>query len=87
LVLALLIRSCAEPPVYHLVTIQRDPNHVHPMVTCRSTGVLHPDNQLVLSVDAPPDASSAPSSVHAALVDSYWRHAMEEYAALLSNHT
>jgi hypothetical protein len=32
----------------------------------------------------PPGASSAPSSVRVALADPHWRHAMEEYAALLA---
>jgi hypothetical protein len=33
------------------------------------------------------DASLVPSSVRTSLVDPHWRRAMEEYAALLANHT
>lgn len=35
----------------------------------------------------PPVVSPVPSSVHSALADPHWRRAMEEYAALLANHT
>jgi hypothetical protein len=76
--------------VYHSVAIHRDPGHVHPMVTRRSAGVLRPVDRQILAADtttAPPDASPVPSSVRIVLVDSHWCQAMEEYAALLANHT
>jgi hypothetical protein len=79
-----------EPPVYHPVAIHCDPGHVHPMVTRRAAGVLRPVDRLILAVDTttiPPDASSVPSSIRTALADPHWRRAMEEYAALLANHT
>jgi hypothetical protein len=70
--------------MYHLVAILCDPDHIHPMVTRRSAGVLHPVNRLVLMAEAPLYASPVPSSV---CVDPHLRRAMEEYAALLANHT
>jgi hypothetical protein len=79
-----------EPPVYHPVAIHRDPGHVHPMVTRRAAGVLRPVDRLILAADTattPPDASPVPSSVRTALADPHWRRAIEEYAALLVNHT
>jgi hypothetical protein len=79
----------SEPPVYHPVAIHRDPGHVHPMVTRRTVSVLRPIDRLILAADTtdtPPDASSPPS-VHTALADPHWRRAMEEYTALLANHT
>ena len=76
-------RSRTEPPVYHPVAIHRDPDYVHPMVTHRATGVLRPVNWLILTADAPLNASSVPSSVR---VDPHWHRAMEEYVALLANH-
>jgi hypothetical protein len=58
------------------------------MVTRHATGVLRPIDRLILMVDAPPGASSIPSSISAALTDPHWCSAMEEeYAALLANHT
>jgi hypothetical protein len=80
----------SEPSVYHPVAIHRDPGHVHPMVTRRAAGVLRPVDRLILAADTsntPPDASPVPSSVRTALADPHWRRAMEEYAALLANHT
>jgi hypothetical protein len=47
---------CTEPLVYHTVTIHPDPRHIHLMVTRRAAGVL-PVDRLVLTDDAPPDAS------------------------------
>jgi hypothetical protein len=79
-----------RPLVYHTVAIHRDPGHVHPMVTRRAAGVLCPVDRLILAVDTattPPNASPAPSSVRAALADPHWHRVMEEYAALLANHT
>jgi hypothetical protein len=79
-----------EPPLYHPVAIHRDPGHVHPMVTRRAAGVLRPIDRLILAADTtttPSDASPVPSSVRTALADPHWRRAMEEYAALLANHT
>jgi hypothetical protein len=35
--------------MHHPVTIHRDPGHVHPMVTRRSTGILCPVDWLVLT--------------------------------------
>jgi hypothetical protein len=81
----------SESSVYHPVAIHRDPGHVHPMVTRRAAGVLRPVDRLILAAatsSTPPDASPVPSSVRTALADPYWRRAMvEEYAALLANHT
>jgi hypothetical protein len=60
------------------------------MVTRRAAGVLRPVDLLILAADTfstPPDASPVPSSVRTALADPHWRRAMEEYAALLANHT
>jgi hypothetical protein len=82
--------TCSEMPVYHPVTIHRDPRHVHPMVTRRTVGVLRPVNRLILAADtiaAPPDASPVPSSARTTLADPHWRRAMEEYTALPANHT
>jgi hypothetical protein len=76
--------------VYHLVAIHRDLGHVHLMVTRRTAGVLRPVDRLILAADTittPPDATSAPSFVHTTLADPHWRRSMEEYAALLANHT
>jgi hypothetical protein len=80
----------SESSVYHPVAIHRDPGHVHPMVTRRAAGVLRPVDRLILAAatsNTPPDASPVPSSVRTALADPHWRRAMEEYAALLANHT
>jgi hypothetical protein len=81
---------CSESSVYHPVAIHRDPGHVHPMVTRRAAGFLRPVDRLILAAatsGTPPDASPVPSSVRTALADPHWRRAMEEYAALLANHT
>jgi hypothetical protein len=78
-----------EPSVYHPVAIHHDPEHTHPMVT-RVVGVLRPVDRLILVADTtatPLDASPVPSSVRTTLADPHWRRAMEEYAALLANHT
>jgi hypothetical protein len=58
-----------EQPVYHPVAIHRDPDNVHTMVTRCSAGGLRPVDRLVLTANAAPAASRAPSSVHAALTD------------------
>jgi hypothetical protein len=82
--------SHSEPPVYHSVAIHRDPGHAHPMVTRRAASVLRLVDRLILAADkttTPLDASPVPSSVRAALADPHWHRAMEEYAALLANHT
>lgn len=47
-----MARSHNESSVYHHVVIHRDPRHVHPMVTRRSAGVLHPIDRLVLTAPA-----------------------------------
>jgi hypothetical protein len=60
------------------------------MVTRRAAGVLRPADRMILAADTsatPPDASLVPSSVRTALADPHWCRAMEEYAALLANHT
>jgi hypothetical protein len=60
------------------------------MVTRHATGVLRNVDRLILVADTattPPDASLVPSSVRTTLADPHWRRAMEEYAALLANHT
>jgi hypothetical protein len=80
----------SESSVYHPVAIHRDPGHVHPMVTRRAAGVLRPIDRLILAAatsSTPPDASPVPSSVRTALADPHWHRAMQEYAALLANHT
>jgi hypothetical protein len=80
----------SEPHVYHQVAIHRDPGHVHQMVTRRAASSLHPTDRLILAGDTtttPLDASPVPSSVHTALADPHWHRAMEEYTALLANHT
>jgi hypothetical protein len=60
-------------------------------VTCRIIGVLWPVDRLILAADMTttmPDASPVPSSVCTALTDPHWRQVMvEEYVALLANHT
>jgi hypothetical protein len=73
--------------MYHPVAIHRDPGHIHPMVTRRATDVLRLVDLLILTANAPLDASPVPSSVHAALADPHWRRAMEGYVALLANQT
>jgi hypothetical protein len=76
--------------VYHLVAIHRDPVHVHPMVTRCAAAVFRLVDRLILAADTtstPLDASPIPSSVRAAIADPHWRRSMEEYAALLANHT
>jgi hypothetical protein len=81
----------SEPPVYHPIAINRDPGHIHPMVTRRAVVVLHPNDRLILAADmttTPPDASPVPSFVRTALADPHCRHTMEvEYEALLAKHT
>jgi hypothetical protein len=62
-----------EPPVYHPVAIHHDPRHVHPMVTRRAAGVLRLVVLLILTANAPLDASPVPSSIRAALADTHWR--------------
>jgi hypothetical protein len=60
------------------------------MVTRHAAGVLRPVDRLILATDTtatPPDASPVPSSVRIALTDPHLRRAMEEYVALLANHT
>jgi hypothetical protein len=60
------------------------------MVTRRAADVLRPVDRLILVVDTavtPPGTSLVLSSVRAALADPHWCHVMEEYAALLANHT
>lgn len=49
-------------------------------------------DHLTLSATIPESSTSAvvspvPSSVRGALADLHWRRAMEEYEALLANHT
>jgi hypothetical protein len=60
------------------------------MVNRHVVGVLRPVDRLILAADTtatPSNASPVPSFVCAALVDPHWRSDMEEYAALLANHT
>ena len=75
--------------MYHPVAIHRDPGHIHPMLTRRAAGVLWPVDRLIVAVDTTTttDASPVPSFVRTALADPHWRRAMEEYVALLANHT
>jgi hypothetical protein len=71
-------------------TLDRDPGHVQPMVTRRAADVLRPVDRLILAANTaatPPDASPIPSSVCVVLADPHWHRGMEEYAALLANHT
>jgi hypothetical protein len=82
-----LVRSRAEPAVYHPVPNARDSRSMHTMVTCRAAWITKPEDRLQLSV-----ADSSPlfpvlSSVRSVLVKLHLRHAMEEYKALLSNNT
>jgi hypothetical protein len=77
-----------RPSVYHPVAIVRDPRSTHPMVTRRAAGVTKPVDRLQLSAAATPQTlSPVPTFVRSMLVDPHWRHAMEEYEALLSNST
>jgi hypothetical protein len=58
-----VLASCSELPVYHPVSIHRDPGHVHPMVTRRAVGVLQPVDPLILAsnmIATPSDASPSP---------------------------
>jgi hypothetical protein len=64
-----------------------NPHHVHPMVTWRSVGILWPVDQLVLTTAAFALAPSHVPFVCTALADPHWCRVMEEYAALLANHT
>jgi type IV secretory pathway ATPase VirB11/archaellum biosynthesis ATPase len=63
--------------VYHPVAIHCHPGHVHPMVTRHATGVLRAVDRLILTANAPPDSSSVPSSVRAALADPHYCRAMD----------
>ncbi|WVZ60102.1 hypothetical protein U9M48_010165 [Paspalum notatum var. saurae] len=72
--------------VYHPPVLERDPRHLHPMVTRRAAGVLRP--AALSTAAAEPGISPVPSSVRDALADPHWRRAMEEeYTALLANQT
>jgi hypothetical protein len=82
-----LARSRDGSPVHHPVAIHRDLDHVHPMVMRCSVGVLRPIDQLVLTTDAALTPSPVHSSIHASLANPHWRRTMEEYVALLANHT
>jgi hypothetical protein len=89
---AALTSSLAEPLMSDHPVLYRDPCHVHPMVTHRATGMLHPVDRLALLTIIPDlfafaVVSPVPSSVHGALVNLHWLRAMEEYEALLANHT
>jgi hypothetical protein len=58
------------------------------MVTHHATGVTKPLDRLQLStVTTPSTLSSVLTSVCSALANPHWRHAMDEYKALLSNST
>lgn len=59
----------SSPPVYHPTAIHCDLGHIHPMATRRATTVLRPVDRLILTVDAPPDASPVPSSIRTALAN------------------
>jgi hypothetical protein len=75
-------------PVYHPVTLQPGPRHVHLMVTRQPIGVLRPVDHLVLLTSTSLTLSPEPSSTRGALAVSNWHHAMvEECVALLENHT
>jgi hypothetical protein len=77
-----------RPSVYHPAAVVRDPRSTHPMVTRRAAGVTKPVDRLQLSAAATPQTlSPVPTFVRSTLVDPHWRHAMEEYEALLSNST
>ncbi|WVZ98359.1 LOW QUALITY PROTEIN: hypothetical protein U9M48_043815 [Paspalum notatum var. saurae] len=80
------IAARVESTVYHPPVLERDPRHLHPMVTRRAAGVLRPAALSTAAAESgiPP----VPSSVRDALADPHWRRAMEEeYAALLANQT
>lgn len=65
-----VLASCSELPVYHPVSIHRDPGHVHPMVTRRAASVLRPVDGLIVAADTtttPPDASLVPFFVRTTL--------------------
>ncbi|WVZ58402.1 hypothetical protein U9M48_008679 [Paspalum notatum var. saurae] len=75
-----------ESTVYHPPVLERDPRHLHPMVTRRVAGVLRP--AVLSTTAAEPGISHVPFSVRDALADPHWRRAMEEeYTALLANQT
>jgi hypothetical protein len=58
------------------------------MVTRRVVGIIKPVDRLQLFATAAlPTLSPVLTSVRSALTDPHWRHAMEEYEALLSNNT
>jgi hypothetical protein len=79
-------RFRAKPLLHHSVAIHHDLDHVHPMVMCRSAGVLCPIDLLVFTTATAPSPSHVPSSIHAAFVDPHRCHAIK-YDALLANHT
>jgi hypothetical protein len=56
-------------------------------LTASSFGCRVLDRLQLSAVAAPPTLSLVPTSVRSALTDPHWRHAMEEYEALLSNNT
>ncbi|WVZ85197.1 hypothetical protein U9M48_032147 [Paspalum notatum var. saurae] len=75
-----------ESTVYHPPVLERDPRHLHPMVTRRAAGVLR--SAALSTAVAEPGISPVPFSVRDALADPHWRRAMEEeYTALLANQT
>jgi hypothetical protein len=61
----------------------------HRMITRGKTSFrVVPDHLVLTAATSSPTPSPIPSSAHAALVDPYWRAAMEdEYGALISNGT
>jgi hypothetical protein len=61
-----------KPPVYHSVAIHRDLEHVHPMVTHRTTSVLSRVDRLILAANMAAtlsDTSLVPSPIRASLAD------------------
>jgi hypothetical protein len=74
-----------ESSMYHPIIVERNPHHVHPMVTRCVAGALRPVDRLVHSAASSSSLSLVPSYAHSMLVDLHWRRAME-YEAPLANH-
>jgi hypothetical protein len=64
------------------------PINPHPMTTRVKRGFRLPADKLTLSTTSSSSLSPMPTSVHAALANPLWCHAMEEeYDALITSNT
>jgi hypothetical protein len=82
-----VLAAPCDRPVVHPIEVAHPEQHVHPMVTHRTDGIVKLVDKLVLVAFTSSPLTPKPSSAYSAIIDLVCRCAMEEYATLVANNT